>query len=327
MIAAALISCAVLGTVAATPAQLLEARAPGDASRVADIPALGLGTWQIGDMYQTYDVVRYAVQVGYRHVETATSYNNEITVGGGLCDAPVDREDVWVTSKLWNTAHRNLPANMAVEKTIGDLSALYLDLYLIHWPVAFKPGTTELDDQVSLVETWRTLEELVRWGRTRHIGVSNFAPADLETILSICEICPYAHEFELHPYLQQQEFVDWHLERGIKVIAHLPLGNTADVESNLPPLLEDPFWQSLAERKNATVAQTVLAWGIQRGTTVIPRSTEEELILGNLEALEIDFSEEELREVASQDKKTRFNNPGREWGVDLFKGLDDPTNL
>lgn len=172
------------------------------------------------------------------------------------------------------------------------------------------------------------MEDLVRDNKTRYIGISNFAPADIETILDVCDICPYAHEFETHPYLQQQDFVDWHLTKGIKVIAYSPLANTnPHYDSGVPAVLDDPFWKRMAATKNATVAQTVLAWGLQRGTVVIPKSVHEDYIDENQGALSIVFAEEDMLEAAEQDKKLRMNDPGKEWGVDLFKGLDDPTRL
>jgi diketogulonate reductase-like aldo/keto reductase len=217
-------------------------------------------------------------------------------------------------------------AHKAIEKTISDLKVEQLDLFLIHWPVAFVPGSERLDPKASLVETWRAMEELVRDNKTRYIGISNFAPADVNAILGVCDICPYAHEFETHPYLQQEEYVVWHLQRGIKVIAYSPLANTnPHYHSGIPLILDDPFWKMMAERKNATVAQTVLAWGRQRGTVVIPKSVHENYIDENLGSLDIVFAEEEMLQVAAQDKKLRMNDPGRAWGVDLFEGLDDPT--
>lgn len=233
-----------------------------------------------------------------------------------------------MTSKLWNTDHRPEAVYEAVDKSISDLGIDYLDLYLIHWPVAFHPDSSRIDHEASLADTWRAMEDLVKTDKTRHIGISNFAPADVDHILDICEICPYAHEFETHPYLQQQEFVDWHLERDIQVIAYSPLANlNPHYDSGVPGILEDPFWKALAGEKNATVPQTVLAWGMQRGTVVIPKSVHKKYIDENLGALDISLTEDEMRAIAAQDKKLRLNDPGQDWGVDLFKGLDDPTNL
>ncbi len=222
----------------------------------------------------------------------------------------------------------------ALHKTLADLAVPYLDLYLVHWPVAFlpntPPGRTIIDQDTSLIDTWRAMESLVRANLTRYVGVSNFSPRQLDTILKNCDICPFAHEFETHPYLQQQEFVDWHLENNITVIAYSPLANMNPTYKNkypdLPPLLEDDFWTELAAKKNVTPAQAILAWGRQRGTVVIPKSVHEDRIIENLGSLNVSFSDKELTLIAEQDKRSRFNNPSKDWGVELFEGLDDGTN-
>lgn len=199
----------------------------------------------------------------------------------------------------------------------------------MHWPVAFVPGEgTKLDEETSIFDTWRAMEDFVRAGLTRHIGISNFAMKDVEAILSMCTICPYAHEFETHPYLQQQAFVDYNLGKGIKVIAYSPLANTNPTYgSGMPPILEDSFWKSLAHDKNATVAQTILAWGLQRGTIVIPKSVHEKYIDENFRAQEITFTKEEMNAIRAQDKKARMNNPSTIWGLKLFADLDASMQL
>ncbi|KAI2473605.1 Aldo/keto reductase [Annulohypoxylon bovei var. microspora] len=301
------------------------------ASRIHDIPHFGLGTW-LSDEDKVARAVEYAIKLGYNHIDAALIYRNENETGRGIEDTLIPREDIWVTSKLWNTHHRPDEAIAAINQSLSDLRLEYLDLYLMHWPVAFIPGEgTALDGNTSIIDTWRAMEGLVRANLTRHIGISNFAKRDVETILDICTICPYAHEFETHPYLQQQDFVDFHNEEGIKVIAYSPLGNTNPTyhghHGNLNPLLEDPFWKDMADIKGATVAQTVLAWGIARGTVVIPKSVRKSHLLENLGALEISFTEGELDAIRNLDKKSRMNNPGHNWEVDLFADLDDPTNL
>lgn len=224
-----------------------------------------------------------------------------------------------------------MEAQTAIKKTIQDLGVEYLDLYLIHWPVAFVPDQgSRIDEDTTIIDTWQVMENIARSNLTRKIGISNFSRRDVEKIMKICQICPYAHEFETHPYLQQQEFVDYHQEIGVKVIAYSPLGNTNPTyeDSNkLEPILEDPFWAKLAEKKNATIAQTILAWGHQRNTIIIPKSVHEKHIKQNLGALNISFTKSEMRHIAKQDKKARMNNPGREWGIKLFADLDDPTRL
>ncbi|KAJ8132511.1 hypothetical protein O1611_g1118 [Lasiodiplodia mahajangana] len=294
------------------------------------IPSIGIGTW-LSERGAVAHAVEFALKSGYNHVDAAFIYRNEDETGKGIKAADVPRDKLWVTSKLWNEHHRPKEATIAIQESIRDLGVEYLDLYLIHWPVAFIPGKgTRVDEDTTIIDTWRAMENIARSNLTRKIGISNFAKRDVEAIMKICQICPYAHEFETHPYLQQQEFVDYHKEIGVKVIAYSPLANTNPVykgNNKLEPILMDPFWAQLAEKKNATIAQTVLAWGHQRDTIIIPKSTHEKHIMENLGALDISFTESEMEEIAKQDKKVRMNDPGRKWGIKLFADLDDPTNL
>lgn len=344
------------------------------------IPSIGLGTW-LSDRDKLAGAVEYAlVESGYRHIDAAWIYKNEDKTGEGIAAALKNndnnnnkkkkkntgghqvssREDIWITSKLWNAHHRPDEAARAMRETLADLGVEYLDLYLMHWPVAFVPGKNDggddddhnkLDETVSVLDTWRTMEDLVRANLTRYIGISNFAKKEVEMILDNCAIRPLVHEFETHPYLQQQEFVDWHHDQGIQVIAYSPFANTNPTyrdddgdqssssssdkeETTTTTLLNDPFWVQLAKRKNCTVAQAVLGWGLQRNTIVIPKSTSRQHLDENIRAAcsedgtpLVEFTEEEMREIRARDRKTRMNNPGKAWGVDLFSDLDDPTRL
>ncbi|KAI1400176.1 Aldo/keto reductase [Hypoxylon fuscum] len=314
--------------IATTICILLSVMALRVTAEVRNIPHFGLGTW-LSDRENVAHAVGYALDSGYNHIDAALIYRNEDQTGKGIAGANVAREDIWVTSKLWNEHHRPDEATAAIKKSILDLGVEYLDLYLMHWPVAFIPGEgTKLDEKTSIFDTWRVMENLVRANLTRYIGISNFAKKDVEAIMEMCTICPYAHEFETHPYLQQQDFVDFHKEIGVKVIAYSPLANTNPTyDSDVKIILEDPFFVRLAGEKNATVPQVVLAWGIQRGTIVIPKSIHEKHIAENLGALKISFTEDEMEAIRAQDKKIRMNNPGKSWGVRLFADLDSPTNL
>ncbi|KIX07831.1 uncharacterized protein Z518_02485 [Rhinocladiella mackenziei CBS 650.93] len=322
-----------------------------------DIPPIGLGLWNSkGEnvsqfeesqlsrrttkakdhgLYQATDAVKYAFDAGYRHLDSAAAYGNEEFVGDTLASSNVPpRHKYWVTSKLWNDMHQPKLVGKALNKTLSDLAIPYLDLYLMHWPVAFlpntAPGRTIIDQDTSIMDTWRAMEDLVRANLTRYIGVSNFSPRQLDEVLKDCEICPFAHEFETHPYLQQQQFVDWHAEQGIKVIAYSPLANMNPTYKNrypkLDPILQDPFWTDMAGKKNATPAQAILAWAMQRGTVVIPKSIHEKRIVENWGSLKICFSEDEMLNITEQDKRSRFNDPSKSWGVELFEGLDDGSN-
>ncbi|OAG36869.1 hypothetical protein AYO21_08942 [Fonsecaea monophora] len=302
---------------------------------IKEIPHVGLGLWNSKDE-DASNAVEYAFEAGYKHLDSAAAYDNEDFVGRTLSNssAAPSRHKYWITSKLWNTAHQPKNVRPALEKTLRDLHVPYLDLYLMHWPVAFlpgqKPGRTVIDQDTSIHDTWAAMEELVAANLTRHIGVSNFSPRQLDSLLAKCKIRPLAHEFETHPYLQQQEFVDWHLKNNITVIAYSPLANmnpTYDGKySDLPPILEDPFWTDLAATKNVTTAQAILAWGRQRGTIVIPKSVHRDRIEENLRSLKVSFTDKEMLKIVEQDKRSRFNNPSKSWGVELFEGLDDGSS-
>lgn len=268
-------------------------------------------------------------------VSGASHIDNEPSVGQALAShASPARHTYWLTSKLWNTSHRPGLVRPALEKTLSDLNTTYLDLYLMHWPVAFvpntSPGRTVVDQDTSVADTWRAMEELVAANLTRYIGVSNFSPRQLDALLKVAKVKPYAHEFETHPYLQQQEWVDWHHKNGITVIAYSPLANSNPTYDGkypkLDPILADRFWNELALAKNVSTAQAVLGWGVQRGTVVIPKSVHEKRIVENLASLNVTFTDDELARIAEQDRKARFNNPSKSWGVELFEGLDDGSN-
>ncbi|KAL9620123.1 MAG: hypothetical protein Q9160_005329 [Pyrenula sp. 1 TL-2023] len=288
------------------------------------IPSIGLGTWLSKPENVTHAVID-SLAVGYHHIDGAAIYRNEPSVGAGLAAANRPRQNYWLTSKLWNDAHRPSDVRPALLKTLSDLDVSYLDLYLVHWPLAFDPDSSgsKVDTSINITDTWKAMEELVDEGLTKNIGVSNFAPADMKAILAICRVCPVAHEFETHPYLQQTAYVEWHLSHGIQVIAYSPFANLNPVySSDLPSILEDEFWVDLAESKAITVPQAILAWGVQRGTIVIPKSVHRERIVENLASYFITFTEEEMASIAKQDKKIRLNNPSKSWGVKLFEGLD-----
>jgi alcohol dehydrogenase (NADP+) len=289
------------------------------------IPPLGLGLWQSHGPNLT-TAISSALSTGYRHLDSAAAYSNEATVGKALSDSSLPRSAYWLTSKLWNTAHSPSAVEPALRQTLSDLNTSYVDLYLMHWPVAFHPSNSSYDNTTSITSTWHAMESLRRLGLTRHIGISNFSPGQLTQIIDHCLAgghCPVAHEFETHPYLQQQAFVDLHRRLGIQIIAYSPLGNLNPIydSPSLPSILEDPFWMKTAERKNVTVAQAVLGWNMQRGVVVIPKSVHEARIAENWGANGVG---KEMAEMAQQDKKVRFNNPSKEWGVQgkLFEGLD-----
>lgn len=168
------------------------------------------------------------------------------------------------------------------------------------------------------------MEDLVRANLTKYIGVSNFAKHDMVSLLKEAKIKPLAHEFETHPYLQQQEWIDWHTEQDIAVIAYAPLANTNPTYDSpgVPSILKDKTLVKMAETKNATVAQILLKWGMNRGTIVIPKSTHENRIVENLGSLDVELTAADMVILFSMDKKLRLSNPSKAWGADLFTDLD-----
>ena len=287
------------------------------------MPILGLGTWK-SEPGAVYAAVREAIRIGYRHIDCAAAYGNEAEIGNAIRDAgregEVTRKELWITSKLWNNAHGQEHVEGALKKTLQDLGLDFLDLYLVHWPVALKPGTmfpTSPADFASPAEapihlTWAAMEAAVSAGLTRHVGVSNFSIKKISELLPHCKIEPEVDQVELHPFLQQPELVSYCASRGILVTAYAPLGSSdrpARIKSaGEPSLLENPEIKSIAEARGCTPAQVLLAWHIQRGISVIPKSVTPSRLRENLAAAEIRLTASDLERIAGLDRRYRFLN-------------------
>lgn len=283
------------------------------------MPILGLGTWKSAPG-QAYGAIREALQAGYRHLDCAAIYGNEAEIGSALRDAmragEVQREQLWITSKLWNNAHTRVPA--AIEQTLRDLQLDYLDLYLIHWPVSLRaevtfpraPGDILPPEQVPYSATWRGMEQVTRAGRTRHIGLSNFSAKKIAELLPHCELRPEVDQVELHPYFPQTELVTYCGRLDIQVTAYSPLGSSdrpAAMKANdEPSLLADPTIAAIAEQHGCTAAQVLLAWHVTRGIAVIPKSVRPSRLRENLAAADITLSHEELAAIAQLDRQFRY---------------------
>ena len=304
-------------------------------SNGAAMPAVGLGFWKLGPADVAH-VVPAAIQAGYRHFDCACDYGNEAEVGSALAEALANglcrREDLWLTSKLWNTYHAPQHVRPALERSLRDLRVDYLDLYLIHFPISLKyvpfdkryppewifdPAATTPRmefEHVPMHDTWRAMEDLVRSGLVRNIGVCNFNCSLLRDLLSYASIRPAVLQVELHPYLTQEKLLRFCHEERIAVTGFSPLGahsyfqlNMADARESV---LDQPVIREIAQRHQKTPAQVVLRWGVQRGTAVIPKTSSIARLSENLAVFDFALTADEMAAVAGLDRNRRFNDPG-----------------
>ncbi len=299
------------------------------------MPSVGLGLWKI-DQHQTAETVRQAVACGYRHFDSAADYGNEAQTGEGLAavlaSGEVSRDDLWVTSKLWNTYHRPEHVRPALEKSLSDLRLDYLDLYLMHFPIAqqyvpiaerYPPGwfaDPEADnpkmipDRVPLIETWQAMEELVNAGLVREIGVCNFVVALLRDLMNQARIAPSVLQVEMHPYLTQDKLTRFCRESAIAVTAFSPLGAQSYFELNMAEqgesLLRHEVIGQIARQVDRTAAQVCLRWGVQRGTAIVPKSSKPERLKENLALFDFELSDAQMDAISSLNCNRRFNDPG-----------------
>ena len=263
------------------------------------LPALGLGTWRAA-RGEVGAAVTTALELGYRHIDAAAVYGNEAEVGAALAAAfsrgLVQRQQVWITSKLWNDSHAPALVRPALERTLQDLGLDHLDLYLIHWPVVHRPGVvmpSTAADQIPLeacplADTWGAMEELVQAGLCRQIGVSNVSATKLEALAAGARLTPAMNQVERHPYLQQGELLACCRRLGVAVTAFAPLGSSGP---NRPPeLLSDPVITAIANTHGTSPAQVLLAWGLACGTAVIPKSVRADRLAANLAATQLQLS-------------------------------------
>ncbi|MGI8505658.1 MAG: aldo/keto reductase [Solirubrobacteraceae bacterium] len=258
----------------------------------AAIPQLGFGVFQVPPE-DTAEAVRQALATGYRHVDTAAMYRNEAGVGEAVRTSGLDRQELFATTKLWNSDQGRDSALRAFERSLERLQFDYVDLYLIHWPVPSRD---------TYVETWRTLSELQADGQARCIGVSNFQVAHLERIIDATGVVPAVNQIELHPSLQQAELRDFHRRHGIVTEAWSPLGQGA--------ALKDPTIAEMADELGRTPAQVVLRWHIELGNVVIPKSVTPARIEENFDVFGFELGEERMRRLAELDAGERIGpNP------------------
>ena len=254
------------------------------------IPSVGLGVFKTPPK-ETEQAVRAALEVGYRHIDTASMYGNEREVGRAIAKSSIPREEIFVVTKLWNADQGYGTTMKAFEKSMKrlNLDGGYLDLYLIHWPV---PAISQF------VDTWRAFAALHDLGRVRSIGVSNFAPEHLNTLIDATGVVPVVNQIELHPLLNQAALRAVDAERGIVTEAYGPLG--------VGRLVDNPTIVSIAQAYDKTPAQVLIRWSIQLGNVVIPRSSSPERIASNLQVFDFELSDDDMATLNGLDDGTRF---------------------
>ncbi|KAM9744093.1 aldo-keto reductase family 1 member A1-A [Menidia menidia] len=291
------------------------------------MPLIGLGTWKSAPG-QVKQAVLAALDCGYRHIDCAAAYGNEREVGEALAvwvgpGKALRREEVFVTSKLWNTKHDPGDVEEACRTSLAHLGLSYLDLYLMHWPMAFQRGTELMPKRedgsicysnTHYRDTWMAMESLVDKGLVKAIGLSNFNARQTDDIISIARHKPVVNQVECHPYLSQTEILSHCRSAAVCVTAYSPLGSGDRpwATSDEPRLLEDPRLGAIAQRYQKSPAQVILRWHVQRGVVSIPKSVTPSRIQQNLEVFDFSLSPEDIDLIESFNRNTRFIVPAVE---------------
>ncbi|KAL3842149.1 hypothetical protein ACJMK2_020195 [Sinanodonta woodiana] len=288
------------------------------------MPVIGLGTWTVfgerGDAQQVKNAVKAAIDAGCRLIDCAWNYGNETEIGEALQEkfneGTVKRDDIFITTKLWDTHHNPKLVKPALQDSLRKLKVDCVDLYLFHWPVSFKDGDEIVprDEHGNVIfsyhdhlDTWKAMEECVDAGLAKTIGISNFNSKQIERVLANARIKPVNLQIEVSPYFQNSRIIDFSKSHGLTVTAYAPFGNPARPwkEADQPNALEDETLQKLADKKGKSVAQVILRWHLQRGLAVVPKSITPSRIKQNMEVFDFELNEEEMDVIAKLDRNMR----------------------
>lgn len=250
-----------------------------------EIPVLGLGVFNSGS--ETTHAVRSAIEIGYRHIDTAKIYGNESDVAKGIKESGIDRKEIFITTKLWNDDMRTHQQRENIERSLELLQTDYIDLYLIHWPV-----------KDVFAESWKIMEEYYKKGVFRAIGVSNFHKTHMEELLKTAEIIPAINQIELHPFLSQDALVDYNTDKGIAVECWGPLARGK--------IFEDEILTIIAGKYAKSVSQIVLRWEIQRGLITIPKTVHEKRLIENADIFDFELSPDDMKAINHLNRNERM---------------------
>ena len=299
------------------------------------MPRVGFGLWKIPKDICSNSVYK-AINAGYRHLDSASDYGNEGEVGEGIKMALEDglckREDLWITSKLWNTYHHPDHVSQALEKTLKDLQLDYLDLYMIHFPISLKfvpfeeryppewfndpssPDPKMIPSKIPLSDTWRAMELLKESGLVKHIGVCNYSSGLIHDLMNYCKIKPEVLQIESHPYLTQEKLIKLAQNYDLEVTAFSPLGSISYEElggaKEEESLIRNETIVSIAKELDITPAQLILSWALNRGTSLVVKSIDESRMKENLDVMNIKLEKATLDEISQLNINKRYNDPG-----------------